>query len=57
MIAVSLVIKKRMLLSIDPTHYRTLGFEGETPKHAGAGSVCGQTGSGVAEGQLPEPYT
>ena len=26
------ILKKRTLLSINPTHYRTLRFEGESPK-------------------------
>ena len=59
MIAVLLsILNKRTLLSINPTRYRTVGFEVETPKRAGAGLVvCGQVSSGVAEHQLPEPYT
>jgi len=64
MIAVSLLIlKKRMLLSVRPTHHRTLGFEGETLRNAGAGWVCGQASSRVAAQrpelytQRPEPYT
>ena len=50
------ILNKRTLLSINPTRYRTVGFEVKTPKRAGAGLVvCGQVGSGVAERQQLEP--
>ena len=45
------ILNKVTLLSINPTYYRTVEFEGETLRNAGAGWVCGKVGSGVEERQ------
>ena len=45
------ILNKFTLLSINPTHYRTVKFEGDTLRNAGAGCVCDCFGSGVAERQ------
>ena len=45
------ILNEVTLLSINPTHYRTVEFEGETLRNAGAGWVCGKVGSGVVERQ------